>query len=152
MDINTKILALLAIICVIAAAGIVCAADNNVNAGSHYHNMNGVSGSQYNAHEVKVLEPGNGLPLENQTAPAHVNATGNATSHVAVNATTNVTGNATHVNATNTTGNATHANATHSNATPAHATHSMPATGNPIIALLAVSGLIGGYAVLKRNQ
>ena len=152
MDINIKILTLLAIICVIAAAGLVCAADNGGHAGSNYHNINGVSESQYNAHEVKVLEPGNGLPLENQTAPAHVNATGNAAGHVAVNATTNATSNATHVNATNTTGNTTHANATHANATHVNATHNMPVAGNPIVLLLAGVALVGGYTVLKRKD
>ena len=144
MEINKQILTLFAIFCIIASAGIVCAADHGGYTGGNHHNMNGVDGSQYNAHEVKVLEPGNGLLLENQTAPVHVNATGNATSHIAANATANATGNATsHVatNVTNTTGNATHANAT----------HSLPVAGNPIVLLLAGTALVGGYIILRRN-
>ena len=128
MDLNKKILTLLAIFCVIASAGVVCAADYGGYAGSNYQNMNGVSGSQYyqnNGHQVPLgLESGSAL--ENQTG----NATGNAAS--------NITGN--------TTGNTT------SNSTNATSTHTMPATGNPIIGLLAVTSIIGCYAVLRRDE
>ena len=52
------------------------------------------------------------------------------------------------VNATN----ATHAAGSDAvNATNATATHTMPATGNPILALLAVCTLLGGYTVLRRK-
>ena len=37
------------------------------------------------------------------------------------------------------------------NATNATATHTMPATGNPVLALMAVCALLGGYTVLRRK-
>ena len=141
MDLNKKLLTLLAIFCLIVSAGVVCAADQDGYAGMNYQNMNGVSGSQYAV--ADGLEPGNGLPLENQTGYVPLDADGNpilnATGNATGNATQNVTANVT----TNVTGNATH------NVT---AQHTMPVTGNPIIALLAVTGIIGGYAVLRRNN
>ena len=141
MDLNKKLLTLLAIFCLIVSAGVVCAADQDGYAGINYQNMNGVSGSQYAV--ADGLEPGNGLPLENQTGYVPLDADGNpilnATGNATGNATQNVTANVT----TNVTGNATH------NVT---AQHTMPVTGNPIIALLAVTGIIGGYAVLRRNN
>ena len=141
MNLKTKLLTLLAIFCVIGSAGMVCAADDGGYAGSNYEDMNGVSGSQYYVNEGNNLEPGNGLPLENQTDYTHVNSTNNATG----NSTGNATGNTTHANATQnmtTTGNTTNTTMT----------HNLQVAGNPILALLAVSGLIGGYAVLKRKN
>ena len=141
MDLNKKLLTLLAIFCLIVSAGVVCAADQDGYAGMNYQNMNGVSGSQYAV--ADGLEPGNGLPLENQTGYVPLDADGNpilnATGNATGNATQNVTANVT----TNVTGNATH------NVT---AQHTMPVTGNPIIALLAVTSLVGGYAALRRNK
>ena len=138
MDLNKKLLTLLAIFCLIVSAGVVCAADQDGYAGINYQIMNGVSGSQYAV--ADGLEPGNGLPLENQTGPV-----GNATSNVVGNSTGNATGN--------TTGNATvHAAGAPTNTTGnATAHHSMPATGNPILALFAVTAVLGGYAVLRRK-
>ena len=124
MDLNKKLLTLLAIFCIIASAGIVCAADQG-----------GYAGSNYDMAEADGLEPGNGLPLENQTG----NITGNTTGNTTGNATGNTTGNTTE----NVTANATQ------NVT---ASHKMPITGNPIIALLAVVGIVGGYAVIRRNK
>lgn len=141
MDFNKKLLTLLAIFCLIVSAGVVCAADQDGYAGCNYQNMNGVSGSQYAV--ADGLEPGNGLPLENQTGYVPLDADGNPI----LNATGNTTGNATHNVTGNVTANVT-GNATH-NVT---AQHTMPVTGNPIIALLAVTGIIGGYAVLRRNN
>ncbi|MGX8693940.1 MAG: hypothetical protein ACSW71_03440 [Methanobrevibacter sp.] len=137
MNLNKKLLTLLTIFCIIASAGIVCAADYGGYAGSNYQDMNGVSGSQYGLYSE--LEPGNGLPLENQTGYVPLDADGNPIFNATGNATHNATGNITG----NATGNATH------NVT---ATHTMPVTGNPIIALLAVTGIIGGYAVLRRKN
>lgn len=148
MDLSKKLLSLLAIFCVIASAGVACAAD----VGSGDGVIDGYAGMQYGAAAddavledgitqddaagADTLEPGNGLPLENQTGPV-----GNTTSNAVGNATGNATGNSTGHAAgepTNTTGNAT-------------ANHSMPATGNPILALFAVTAVLGGYAALRRK-
>ena len=152
MDFNKKILALLAIFCVIVSAGMVCAADvadDGGYAGSNYEDANGYSGSQYDDNQdlsddgtgngeddtttygaAGEPEPGNGLPLENQTGNITVNATGNTTGNVTGNAAGNVTAN--------TTGNAT-------------GLHNMLSTGNALIILIVVIAIIGGYAVLRRK-
>lgn len=67
-------------------------------------------------------------PDTNHNEAAMMNATGNAT--------------AAGENVQNATGNATNATAT----------STMPATGNPIIALLAVGAVLGGYTVLRRKE
>lgn len=143
MDFNKKLLSILAIFCIIASAGIVCAADSNGYAGSNYQD-NGFSGSQYNedyaggyagSNYYENAEPGNGLPLENQTNPFVGNATHNATG----NATGEPTQNATV--AGNTTGNATNGTS-----------HSMLSTGNPILILLAVMAVLGGAAAIKGRK
>ena len=139
MNFNKKLLTLLAIFCVIASAGIVCAADfDGGYAGSHYYENEHPAYADQNG-----LEPGNGLPIENQTGYVPVNAAGEP-----INATGNMTNttNNTAANTTNVT-NSTTANATHNVTAP----HSMLATGNPIVALLAVSAIAGGYAVLRRK-
>ena len=135
MVISKKLLTLFAIFCIIASAGIVCAAEQGGYAGSNYQNMNGASGSQYYVNNGNDLEPGAGLPLENQTGYVPLDNNGNPI--------TNATANTTVASAAgNPTGNAT------GNATSAH---SMPATGNPILALLAVSAVLGGACVLRRK-
>ena len=137
MDLNKKLLALLAIFCVIVSASAVCAADNDGYAGSNYQDTNGVSdvgnGTAIDGNQ-DALEPGAGLPLENQTNNVTANTTDNATGNTTGNATNNVTANAT------------------SNSTNATSIQNMLATGNPIIALLAVGAIAGGYAVIRRNK
>ena len=141
MNFSKTLISILAIFCIIVSAGIVCAADNGGYAGSNYQDMNGVSGSQYYVNNA--LEPGNGLPLENQTGPVHVNGTDNAV--------VNATGNAT-TNTTNTT-NTTTANVTSTgNTTNMTAAQNMPVTGNPIMTLLVVTSLVGGYVIIRKNK
>ena len=141
---NKKLLVLLAILCIISAAGVACV--SATDAGSNCHDTRSIGESQYDhvvtgdgnstahAGNAGVLEPGAGLPLKNQTAPVIGNATGNATG----NTTANVTGNATVPAAHNATGNAT---------------HRLPSTGNPLIALLGVTAILGGAcAVAVRKK
>ena len=154
MDLKTKLLTVLAIFCIIASAGVVCATDLSNDggyAGINYQDTNDVSESQYNVNEgnaagdesQKVVESGNGFPIENQTAHVPLNGTGNTTG--------NATGNATNHTAANTTNNNTVpliANKT-SNATNSH---SMLSTGNPILQVLGASIVLGSYAILRRND
>ena len=67
------------------------------------------------------MEPGS-----NQTDNATDNATGDAAGEPAANETANVTVNAA-------------------------TSHNMPATGNPILALLAVGAVLGGYGIIRRK-
>lgn len=156
MDISKKLLTLLAIFCVIASAGVVCAEDVGSDgldtygvdeggyAGSQYDldDQGGYAGSQYNetqeggyAGSQYQDEGGWAGSQYNETvenaAGEPVNETVNATAPVTANATSNATGNAT-------------ANAT--------APHSMLATGNPILVLLAVGAVLGGAAVITRRK
>ena len=151
MAISRKLLTLLAIFCVIASAGIVCAADQGGYAGSNYQDMNGVSGSQYYVNNGDNLEPGAGLPLENQTGYVPLDNNGNPITNATANTTVasaagNPTGNATG----NTTANTTVANATGNTTANATALSSMLATGNPIMILFALIAFIGGYGAIRR--
>ena len=152
MDITKKLLTLLAIFCVIASAGVVCAEDVSQDgyagsnydmdqagyagssydmdqggyAGSNYDmDQGGYAGSQYAAGEM-------GGYAGSQYSQTAENATGEPVNETVtapqdVNATGNVTGNAT-------------------------APHTMLATGNPILALLAVGAVLGGAAVITRRK
>lgn len=146
MIFSKRLLAVLAILCVIVSAGAVCAADQDGYAGSNYQDMNGVSGSQYYVNNGNDLEPGAGLPLENQTGYVPLDSAGNPIAQNASNATAHTTGNATGNGTAHTTGNAT------TNSTNATAQTNMLPTGNPIIILLAVLGVVGGYGIIRRNK
>ena len=146
MKSNKMLLVLFAIFCVIVSAGAACASDLGGYAGSNYRAPLDLGDGHY--YVADGLEPGAGLPLENQTADGPMNVTGNATHHVTANATGNVTGNATG----NATGNNTHnatGNATHSQANANH-TPTLLSTGNPILVLLAIFVVICGYGLIKR--
>lgn len=121
MNLSKKLLTLLAIFCVIASAGVVCAADNDGGyvgidyvddmgdyAGSQYDD-GGWAGSQYNETAENAAA--------NQIAPAAGEPTG------ATNMTASVT-----------------------------SSHTMLATGNPILILLGVSAVFGGAVVLRRKN
>ena len=136
MNIRNNLLMLLAIFCVVVSAGAVCAAD--YGAGEAQTVLE--PGAGLPLENQTIPEPGAGLPLENQTGPVTGNATGNATVHTVGNVTGNATGNATG----NVTGNATNATATHNS--------TLPTTGNPILALLAVTAIIGSYSLIRRNK
>ncbi len=146
MAISKKLFSLLAIFCVIASAGMACAADvvddgeftdvlsadDNSGysgsqyddggwAGSQYEDDGGWAGSQYN----ETLENGSHRPYIDPDY-AHMEPGSNASA--AGEPINNSTGNNT------------------------AAAYKLPATGNPIIALLAVTAVIGGYSILKRKD
>ncbi len=160
MNLSKKLLTLLAIFCVIASAGVACAADANSDVDGTYlsatddmgeigdqadfddvdytTNDGGWAGSQYNGN----VENGHqGAPeidpdyAHNEAAGEPINATGNSTD----NATSNTTGNATAQVAQNTTTNAT-------------SSSNMLATGNPVLLLLGVTAVLGAGAVLRRKN
>ena len=131
MDFSKKLLTLLAVFCVIASATAVCAADVNADdgyVGTSYDGMNGVSESQ-NQDDGGWAGSQYNETLENGT---HVPSAG---------APTNTTGNTTTPVEHNTTANAT-----------SSTSHNLLATGNPILVLLVVNAIIGGYAVLRRRK
>lgn len=56
------------------------------------------------------------------------------------------------MNATNGTGHAAGENVTTTNTTNTTQAHTLPATGNPILVLLAVGAVLGGAGVLRRKK
>ncbi|WP_295116147.1 LPXTG cell wall anchor domain-containing protein [uncultured Methanobrevibacter sp.] len=141
MDISKKLLALLAIFCVVVSAGVVCAADyDGGNLGSDYaDDMGGYSGSQYEDSGYA----GSNYQDDGGWAGSQYNETlENAAANQTAQNTTNATGLAAG-EPTNVTDNMT-ANAT--------STNTMLATGNPILMLLGVSAILGSAAVLRRRK
>ena len=124
MDLSKKILAILAIFCVLVSAGAVCAADDFGQLGSNYaDDDSGYAGSNY--------EDGGYAGSNYQDDGGWAGSQYNETLE---NATANAAGEPT--NATNAT---------------VGSVHSMLATGNPILILLAVGAVLGGYVVFKRK-
>lgn len=179
MDLRKKLLVLLAIFCLVASAGAACAAEDGENGDYNLMNdISGVAGSQYNDtmggyaginynnttnmtnnttgngtslqiippdfnhHEpaagepvqvVKIAKPVHGPSTEEKIIPIdqqNHNTTGNASGEPAHN----VTGNATH----NITAKAMN-------------TQKMKPTGNPILALMAISAVLGVMAVIRKK-
>ena len=142
MELNKNVLAILAIFLLIVTAGVVSAANNAtvlsngngnvINAdGNTAVNVNDVidaNATGTNTTDVKVLD--------NVTS----NTTGNIVGNTTGNITGNATGNVTH-NVTNTTVNAT---------TPINTLQKL-VTGNPLLAFLIVSAVLGGYTIIRRD-
>ena len=150
MDISKKLLTLLAIFCVIASAGVVCAADagNHDGAvGNKYENISSLTGSHYGGandrltdtsiseHNYTHMEHAAGEPVENTSSSNNTVNDSIATNSVSQSANSNVKFNE--------TGNAS------SNATTYH---SMLATGNPILGFLAIGAILGGSAIINRRN
>lgn len=153
MDMAKKLLTLLAIFCVIASAGVVCAEDTDYQggwAGSNYDDgMGDVDEGQYD--DAPLIDPdyghyegaAGGDVEENDTNDTFEPAgTLPATTDMPGNITFNDTANTTDDAVLNQTGNAI------GNAT---APQTMLATGNPVLALLAVGAVLGGVVVLRRK-
>ena len=141
-----KLLTLLAIFCVIASAGAVCAEDVSPDgwAGSQYQDEGGYAGSQYqddggwagSQYQDEGGYAGSQYQDDGGWAGSQYNET--------VENAAGEPGNLTTVSAgfENTAINDT-ANAT--------SFHTMLATGNPILALFAVCAVLGGYTVIRRK-
>lgn len=159
MDLSKKIFAILAIFCVLASAGAVCATDNF----GYADDMGGYLGSDYsdnvgyatddtgyaaNDYQDDSGYAGSNYQDDTQYAADDSGYAGSQYNETLENATANAAGEPT--NATNTTAQAAGEPVNETNAT-AGTTHSMLATGNPILILLAVIAVLGGYAAFKRK-
>lgn len=143
-----KIFAILAIFCVLASAGAVCATDNF----GYADDMGGYIGSDY-SDNVGYAADDSGYAVNNYQDDTGYAAddsgyAGSQYNETLENATANAAGEPT--NATNTTAQAAGEPVNETNAT-AGTTHTMLATGNPILILLAVIAVLGGYAAFKRK-
>ena len=123
MDLIKKFFVLIAIFCVIGSASAVCAADVSDGVAA-------LSESQYQ-------DEGGWAGSQYNETENNVYSTTNTTNTTANE--TNETANESAPEVAETTGNAT-------------VPHSMFATGNPILALLGVSALLGGYTILRRKD
>ena len=151
MEFKSKLFAIMIIFCVIFSVCAVSAADGDDVMG--FNDTHDDIGDDYPYDDVEVDESGmndlfDGTQMNdlfdgtqrslNMTDSPNLNDT--AQNQTAVN-TTNATAHAAGSNVLNTT-----------NATNATAIHSLPATGNPIIALFVGIAAVGGYAALKRKN
>ena len=130
MKLKNKIFAILAIFCLIASACAVSAA-NDTN--STY------TDDMYNEYPTEIHETNNATDNSSDLdaeaihdsmilPPDYAHSEMNATGHAAGE------------------------NATATNTTNATQTHTMPATGNPILVLLAVGAIFGGAEVYRRRK
>ena len=145
MNFNKKLIALLAIFCVVLSAGIVCAEESQeagVGDAGQQTTVNGDTGAD---------TTGNGAETTGTTDAPVQDATSNETATAA-----NVTSNA-NVNNANTTGNATTGNATNNATGNVTNSTSLPkaiqnfVTGNPILILAFVIIVGAGAYFYKRN-
>ena len=142
MEFKSKLFAIMIIFCVIFSVCAVSAADGDDVMG--FNDTHDDIGDDYPYDDVEVDESGMNDLFDgtqrslNMTDSPNLNDT--AQNQTAVN-TTNATAHAAGSNVLNTT-----------NATNATVIHSLPATGNPIIALFVGIAAVGGYAALKRKN
>ena len=126
-----KNIAILAIFCVLVSAGAVCAADDFGQLGSNYADDSGYVGSNYQDYDDGIADDDSGYAGSNYQDDG--GWAGSQYNETLENATAQAAGEPT--NATNATGSV----------------HSMLATGNPILILLVVAAVLGGYVVYKRR-
>ena len=126
-----KNIAILAIFCVLVSAGAVCAADDFGQLGSNYADDSGYVGSNYQDYDDGIADDDSDYAGSNYQDDG--GWAGSQYNETLENATAQAAGVPT--NATNATGSV----------------HSMLATGNPILILLVVAAVLGGYVVYKRR-
>ena len=122
MDIMKKFLVLLAIFCIIGSAAAVSAADVSDDLGNY-------ADTQYqdDSYVDSQYQDGGYAGSQYQDDGGWAGSQYNETLENAAGAPVNATANAT-------------------------ASHTMPATGNPILLLFAVGAVLGGAAVIKRRK
>ena len=133
MKLKNKIFAILAIFCLIASACAVSAA-NDTN--STY------TDGMYNGYPTEIHETNNATDNSSDLDAEAIHDSMVLPPDYAHS----------EMNATNATGHAAGENATATNTTNATQTQTLPATGNPILVLLAVGAVLGGAGVLRRKK
>ena len=139
MELKNKLFAILAIFCVIFSACAVCAADSNGVMGidETYDDID-----YGGAHDDVVVDE-SGMNDTFDGTEMSLNVTGSP----------NLNGTAQNQTDVNSTGNATvpGAGSNVSNVTNATANDGLPATGNPVLGLLAVSSLLGVASLYRKK-
>lgn len=142
MELNKTIIILITIIGMVVAAAVVCATTVHATDNLGYENGD-VLDVNYDAtnSSLQLNSGANDLNETNTNSTNMLNSTGHA-----AGGDINATGNAT--NTTNSAGHA--AGGIQANATGNATSHNMLATGNPILILLSVMGVIGVYSIRRR--
>ena len=147
MELRNTIFAILAVFCVVLSACAVSAADEGTG------DFNVTDGQD--THDSMVLPPDYAHDEDQYQAAGGDVVDGEETHNSMILPPDYAHSENATANATNTTsdavGNAAGENVTSGNTTNATASHTMPVTGNPIIALFSVFAVLGGYAVLRRK-
>ncbi|WP_407416087.1 hypothetical protein [Methanobrevibacter sp.] len=141
MELNKNVLAILAIFLLIVTAGVVSAANNASvlsNGAGNVINTDGNTAVKVN--DVIDVNATVTNTTDTKVVDNVTNTTGNIVGNTTGNITDNATGNVTH-NVTNTTVNAT---------TPINTLQKL-VTGNPFLAFLVVSAVLGGYTIIRRD-
>lgn len=139
MKFKNTLFAILAIFCVIVSAGAVSATHTADYTSPYY-----LDGS-YDGHNGQIIPPDANHDEAQYAAGGDQNVNSTSTGHNGTVAPSNITNNTSTIHSN---GNATNVSTNSTNTT---ASQNMPATGNPIIALLIVGSLVGSYAVIKRD-
>lgn len=144
MEFKNTIFAILAVFCVIFSACAVSATTDVSDLSNDYY----LDGS-HDGHDGLIIPPDNTHDEAQHAAGGDPYLDASEDGHNG----TIVPPDANHSEAaSNITANApAHAAGGNTNSTNATATHTMPATGNPIILLLVAGALVGGYAVIRRK-
>ena len=144
MELKTKLFAILAIFCVLCSACAVCAADD----ASAMSADDGIfiDGSNHDGHDGAIIPPDNTHDEAGHAAGMDPYLDGSQDGHNG----TIIPPDAAHNEAAMNQTNSTHAAGNATNNTIAH--NNLPATGNPILALLAITAVLGGATYITRKK
>ena len=150
MELETKIFAILAILCVLCSACSVYAADDTSAISADEGSL--IDG---NSHDSEIIPPDNTHDEAKHAAGMDPYLDGSQDGHNGTIIPTNTTHNETAMNQTNSThaaGGNNLANATGNTTNKTIAHNTLPATGNPILALLAIAAVLGGATYITRKK
>ena len=153
MELETKIFAILAILCVLCSACSVYAADD----ASAMSTDDGIfiDGSGHDGHDGEIIPPDNTHDEEKHAAGMDPYLDGSQDGHNGTVIPPDASHNEAAMNQTNSThaagsNDVTNATGNTTNNTIAH--NALPATGNPILALLAIAAVLSGATYITRKK
>ena len=153
MELKTKLFAILAIFCILCSACAVCAADD----ASAMSADDGIfiDGSSHDGHDGAIIPPDNTHDEAGHAAGMDPYLDGSQDGHNGTIIPPDAAHNEAAMNQTNSThaaGSDDVANATGNATNNTIAHNNLPATGNPILALLAITAVLGGATYITRKK
>jgi hypothetical protein len=156
MELKHKLFAILAIFCILGSACAVCAAEDVDAMAADDGDF--IDGS-HDGHDGAIIPPDNTHDEAGHAAGADPYLDGSQDGHNGTIIPPDYAHNeSAMMNATNSTGNSTHAagsdvvNSTGNATVNATAHNALPATGNPIVALIAVAAVLGGASMISKRK